>query len=324
MSGTPEPSGLYADIDEAARLLDVTCSRERVQPILDAYGDALPRAVIAFRAATGERNAGDLDCRFTMLPREVDPYALALDKGLTEPTDHPVGSLLADLHRDFPIDCCGIDFGVTGGFKKTWSFFPPDDLQRMETLAEVPSAPPALGANLDFYARHGLADKASLIGIDYRHRTVNVYFGEPPAEVFEPGTVTAMLREVGLPEPSERMLALGKAAFGIYVTLGWDSPRIERLCLAVMTTDLSTLPVPVDPAIERFSRSAPCIAEERRFVYAITSSPKGEYDKLQAYYKWRPTMLNLMLLADGEEADEAADPEQQAGAARPAAVPARP
>jgi hypothetical protein len=301
MSGTAELAGLYSAIEEAARLLDVTCSRDTVWPIMTAYGDTLPQSVIAFRVATGARNAGDLDCRFTMLPKDLDPYALALSNGLVAETEHPVGALLADIHGRFPIDCSGIDFGVVGGFKKTWSFFPPDDLQKLSELAELPSMPHSLGANVDFFARHGLDDKASLIGIDYQHRTVNVYFGEPPAECFERKTILSMLHEIGMPEPSEQMLKLGEQAFGIYVTLSWDSPRIERICFAVMTPDPTALSLQLEPVIEQFVKSAPSTAADRRFVYAVTSSPDGEYYKLQAYYQWRPQMLNLMLLSDSVE-----------------------
>jgi hypothetical protein len=256
--------------------------------------------VIAFRVATGERRAGELDCRFTMLPRDVDPLDLAVSEGLAEKTDHPVGSLLSDIRERFPVDCYGIDFGVVGGFKKTWSFFSPDDLQDLAKLADIPSMPRSVGENVPFFARHGLDDKVSLIGIDHKNRTVNMYFGEPPAEVFERETVRSMLREHGLPEPSEQMLSLGEVAFGIYTTLSWDSPKVERLTLAVMTPDPTALPVPLEPAVERFVKTAPSTvdAADRRYVYAVTSSPKGEYNKLQSYYQWRPRMLNLMLLDD--------------------------
>ena len=300
MSGTAELAGLYSAIEEAARLLDSACSRDKVWPILTAYGDTLAQAVIAFRVATGTR-AGDLDCRFTMLPKDVDPYVVALSNGLATKTDHPVDALLSDIRERFPVDCYGIDFGVAGGFKKTWSFFPPDDLQKLSRLAEIPSMPRSMAENVEFFARLGLEDKASLIGIDYRHRTMNVYFGEPPAECFEPDTVRSILREVGLPDPSEQMLRLGEEAFGIYVTLSWDSLKIQRVCLAVMTQDPTTLSTRLDPKIEHFAKNAPCTAADRRFVYAVTSSPDGEYNKLQSYYQWRPQMLNLMLLADSAE-----------------------
>ena len=297
MPETVELADLYSTIEESARLLDVACSRERVWPVLAAYGDALAQAVIAFRVATGAGHAGELDCRFT-IPKDVDPYALALSKGLTAPTDHPVGALLSDIQAGFPIDSHGIDFGVVGGFKKTYSFFPADDLQESSRLAGIPSMPRSLAGNVGFFARHGLADIVSLIGIDYPHRTINVYFGGAPTECFEPQTVRSMLREIGLPDPSEQMLRLGREAFGIYVTMGWDSPKIERVCLAVMTPDPTALPTQLEPRIEHFVRNVPYGVADRRFVYAVTSTAGGEYYKLQSYYQWRPQMLDLMLLSD--------------------------
>jgi hypothetical protein len=301
MSGVAEAEEVYSAIEEAARLLGVTCSRDKVWPILATYEDALPQAVIAFRVATGARNAGDLDCRFTMPPGDGDPYSLALSNGLMTKTDHPVGALLSDIQGRFPLDCYAVDFGVVGGFKKSWSFFPPDDLQDLSRLAEIPSMPRSLADNVSFFARHGLDEKGSSIGIDYRNRTVNVYFGEPPAECFEPKTIQSMLREIGMPDPSEQMLKLGQEAFGIYVTLSWDSPKIVRICYALMTSDLMALPVRIEAKIEQFAKNAPCTAAERRFVYAVTASPDGEYDKLQTYYQWRPQMLDLMLLSDSVE-----------------------
>lgn len=297
MTETAELAELYSAMDTTARLLDIPCSRETVWPIMTAYGDTLAQAVIAFRVATG-RDAGDLDCRFTMLPKEVDPYARALAEGLIAPTDHPVGTLLADIEKHCPVECYGIDFGLVGGFKKTWSFLPPNDLQKLSILADVASMPGSLGENLAFFSRYGLDDKASLIGIDYPNRTVNLYLGEAPRECFQPETMRAMLHELGLPAPSERLRRLGQVAFGVYTTLTWDSAKIKRITFAAMTQDLATLPVPVEPKIDEFVRNAPYGSAERRFVYAITATPAGEYDKLQSYYQWRPRMGNLMLLSD--------------------------
>ncbi|GAA3856267.1 aromatic prenyltransferase [Streptomyces sedi] len=301
MSENAALARVHADIEKAAGLLGVPCERAKVRTILDAYEEHVARSVIAFRVATGARNAGDLDCRLTMFPPDTDPYATALAHDLTPKTDHPVGGLLGEIHRQFPVDTSGIDFGVVGGFKKTWSFFPGDALQRVEPLAELPSMPPALGENLEFLTRHGLADRVSLVGIDYRHRTVNTYFGNAPSVCFEPGTMRAILREIGLPEPSERLLRLGREAFGIYTTFGWDSPRVERICFAAMTRDPLTLPVRIEPEIEHFLRHYPHEGDDRRSVYAITAAPDGEYHKVQAYYQWRAQMLDIMLLSDSEE-----------------------
>ncbi|WP_225837201.1 aromatic prenyltransferase [Streptomyces sp. NK08204] len=296
MSGITGAEDLYSAIEESAELLGVDCSRDKVWPVLTAYEDALADAVIAFRAGTGTRHAGDLDCRFTMAPGEIDPYKQALSTGLLTDTDHPVGVLLSDIEERCPVGAYAIDFGVVGGFKKTWLFFSPENMQELSKLAEIPSMPRSLAENLDTFARHGLDGEVSLIGIDYRHRTVNLYFSKPPAECFEQKTILSMHSEMGLPDPTQQLLEFGQEAFGIYATLSWDSPKVERMCYARMTQDLTELPIPVDFEIEKFSKKVPCADGERRFVYAIAASSKGEYHKVQSYYRWRPQMLKQMLI----------------------------
>jgi len=299
MSENTDLATLYSAIADSARLLDVPCARTNVWPILSAYGDSIAQAVVAFRVATGARHKGELDCRFTTTA-DVDPYALAVSNGFTAATDHPVGAVLADLAARCPVDSYGIDFGVVGGFKKIWAFFPPDDLQSLSTLAEVPTMPRGLAENVGFFARHGLDDRANLVGVDYHHRTVNVYVGEPPSACLTPDAIESMLRDIGMPAPSEGMLRLSQKAFGVYATFGWDSATIERITFAVMTQDPTTLPVQLEPKIERFVRGAPHAEDgaDRKFVYAVSSAPDGEYYKLQSYYQFRPRILDRMRLAN--------------------------
>ncbi|MGW6022239.1 aromatic prenyltransferase [Streptomyces sp. NPDC055099] len=296
MSQTTEVAELYAAIEEAARQLDVPCSPETVLPVLTAYGDAFTQeaTVVAFRVATGVRHVGELDCRFTTHPKDRDPYALALSKGLTAQTEHPAGALLSELQGRCPIDSYGIDFGVVGGFKKVYAFFTPDDLQELSKIADLPSMPRALAENMDLFTRHGLSDRVGVVGLDYPHRTVNIYFNDVPAACFEPQTIVSMLRETGMVEPSERMLKLSEQAFGLYITLNWDSSRIERICYAVTTTDLDSLPVRIEPQIERFVRSVPYGGADRKFVYGVALSPEGEYYKIESHYKWQPGAMDFI------------------------------
>ncbi|MFI9583726.1 aromatic prenyltransferase [Streptomyces sp. NPDC052236] len=286
MTRTGELEGLYSVIEESAGLVDIVPSHDKVWPILTAYGDVLPQAVIAFRVGT--RDAGDLDCRFTALPKDVNPYAFALSNGLATEADHPGGALLSDVQERFPVRSHGIDFGVVGGFKKTWTFFPMDNLQKLSRLADIPSMPRSLADNIEFYTRHGLDDKVSMIGIDYPSRTVNVYFLGAPAECREPETIRSIVRELGLPDPSEQMLQLAQQATGIYTTLSWDSPKVERITFAALISDLMALPtrVEVEPIIEKFARSVSYTYDaDPKGVYAVTSYSGGEYYKLQSYYQ---------------------------------------
>ncbi|WP_405791516.1 aromatic prenyltransferase [Streptomyces sp. NBC_01506] len=289
--------GLYSAIEDAAALLDVRVSRDKVWPILTTYEDALPRLVVAFRATT--RGTGDLDCRFTALPADVNPYAFAVSRGIAPPTDHPVGTLLADVQGKLPITAHGVDFSVVDGFKKTWTFLPVNDLQKLSKLADLPSMPPSLAANFDFYTRYGLDDKNSMIGIDYPSRTVNVYFLQAPAECREPRTVRAMLSELGLPDPSEQMLELAGRAVGIYTTLSWDSQKIERITFATMVPDMEAFParVPVPPEIEKFAKNVPyTYPGAGQGLYNVASHPGGEYFKLQTYHQLGEGSLEARVL----------------------------
>jgi hypothetical protein len=285
MTGTSELEGLYSVLEKSAELLDVAPVRDKVWPILTAYRDALPQAVIAFRLAT--RNAGDLDCRFSV-PKDLDPYARALSNGLITATDHPVGTLLSDVQERLTVHHHGVDFGVVDGFSKTWTFFPLDALQQVSGLADVPSMPRSLAENMDFYTRHGLDSRVSMVGIDYPSRTVNVYFLGAPAECREPEAVRSMLREFGLPDPSEQMLRLAKQATGFYTTLTYDSPKVQRITFAVIIPDVRALPdhIEVDPNVEKFARNVPYTYDaDPKGIYGVTSYSGGEYYKLQTYYR---------------------------------------
>jgi hypothetical protein len=171
-------------------------------------------------------------------------------------------------------------------------------LQTLSTLCDVPSMPRALADNIGFFTGRGLDDRVSLVGVDYAQRTANVYFGEPPAACLEPAGILSMHRDLDLPEPSERMMRLGREAFGIYVTLRWDSPRIERISFSVLTRDPLSLPIRLDPTIERFVRSFPYGVDGPTIVYAAMSSAGEEYYKIQSYYRWRPRVLDLMQLSE--------------------------
>ncbi len=291
-------------IEESARLVGAAYSRDRVRPILTAYGDALAEAGIIFSVTTGTR---ELEYTITVPPGGDDPYALALSNGFVAETDHPVGALLSDIQGRCSISEYLIDCGVIGGFKKIYSLFPPDDMQELSKLADIPSMPRGLAENAGFFARHGLHDVA-MTSIDYQRRTVNLYFSNLSAECVEQKTILSMLREIGLPEPNKQMLEFVKKSLRIYVTLGWDSSKIERISFApppsrrLITSDLSTLPARIGPEIEQFVRSAPhTYAGERILILAVKWSPDGEYLDFGSYYQLSPTMRKIWMAIHKEQ-----------------------
>ncbi|MEO3765662.1 aromatic prenyltransferase [Streptomyces sp. B8F3] len=291
MSGSGE--NLYAAIEKTARLVDVPCARDKVWPVVSAFEELLPQAAILFRVATDARHAGEMNCHMMMLPSTIDPHALAQANGLLPRTDHPIDSLLRDIEGRFPIGSYGIDFGLVGGFQKAWSCFPGEQMQSLPKLAALSSMPPSVAGNMDFFDRYGLAEKITLIGMDYGHRTINVYFGEVD-DCLKPAAVRSMLSDIGMPEPSEHLLKFAQQAFGFYATLSWDSPDIERFCYSAITPDPLAILDRVEPKIEHFLREIPYGGDNPKAVYVATSPGDGEYCKVQSYYQWRPRLVNHM------------------------------
>jgi hypothetical protein len=146
-----------------------------------------------------------------------------------------------------------------------------------------------------------------MIGIDYRHKTMNVYFQLSPQGI-EPKTILSLLREIGVPKPNKQLLEYAQKSFRIYVTIGWDSPKIERIAFAPppsrssITSDPSALPARIEPEIEQFVRSAPhTYAGERIIILAIKWSPAGESLNFGSYYQLSPMMRKLWMAIHNEQ-----------------------
>jgi len=297
MSGAAELERVYSAIEEAAALVDVPCSRDKVLPVLTAYGEALAEAGIGFGVLSGERSAGELDYTMTVSPSVNDPYGVALANGLVAETDHPVGALLSDLRERLSINDHLIDCGVVGGFKKTLAHFP-QNMQKVSDLADIPSMPHAVAANASFFARYDL-DKVAMIAIDYGRRTMNLYF-QRPSEPLEQKTLQTMLGDCGLPAPSRRALEFAQRAFRVNITLSWDTSRIPRIALAQFPArglDPSALSDRVEPRVERLMGEAPyTYAGDRINLLGLKWSGSGEAVEFVSYYQLSPIQQRMMVV----------------------------
>ncbi|MDT0342864.1 aromatic prenyltransferase [Streptomyces litchfieldiae] len=304
MSGANEVENVYSAIEESARLVGVPCSRDNIWPIVDAYKDGLPEAVISISVATDKAHAGELDYTITVPPGNGDPHAVALSNGFVTETDHPVGSLLSDIVDRFPVRGYAVDCGVIGGFKKIYSYFLLDDMPSASKLADIPSMPRAVAKNGDLFAGHGLeANNVTMTTIDYQSKTVNLYFGKLSAECLEPKNLQSLLREIGLPEVGEQTMEIIRKSFSIYVTVNWDSPDISRICFATPPSpELITLPAELEPGVEQFVNNAAYDYPGKRvLIYGIACSPGGEYYKVGSYYRLAPqTRKQLAAFNTGE------------------------
>lgn len=300
MSESAEFAHLYQAIEKSARLLEVPYAHDKVQAVLTAYKDAIPKTPIAFRMGTGARYSSDVDWRFTIPRDHEDPYTVAVTHGLLEPSDHPVFPLYGEVLQRCGIHCYGVDFGVAGGLKKLYINFRPDDMEPLSAFLDIPSMPPSVAENYDFFVQHGMGGpQMPMFAIDYRYRTANLYFGGLTAEPLAPDTVRSIFSRLQLPEPSERLLKLSGRAMGAYATLSWDSSKIERFAFTIPAGDVSELPVPMEPEIQKFlgDVKGEVADDSHRFVYYVAMSSTGEeLYKFQSYYRYEPWLRELMTL----------------------------
>lgn len=303
MSGHTGAEELYTAIEESARLVGAPCSPQVVRPVLTAYDAAHADGGIVFSAQTGAAYAGQFDVAFSIPPAIGDPHAHALAHGFVARTDHPVGALLTDLTARCAATEHFADCSVDGGLRKLYAHFP-RDLQSVSALAAIPSMPRAVADNADLFARYGL-DAVVMVGINYGHRTVSLYFQFTPDGRPAPATIGALLREVGLSEQDDRMLEFAHRSFRANITLGWDSAAIGRVTFAPPPgpgRDLSEVPAPTGPHLRRFVTGAPrAYAGERMNLFAVKWTPEGRFIEVCSYYRLPAAYEPVRLMAIHEQ-----------------------
>ncbi|MET9258076.1 aromatic prenyltransferase [Streptomyces sp. NPDC048182] len=303
MSKSTEIDRVCAALEESARLAGTVCDRANVLPVLQAFGDDLPHAMIVFGVQAGTGHVGELDYSFTVPATVTDPYPHALAHHLTAPTDHPVASLLAEVRDHWPVAEYFVDAGIVGGFKKLYAHFP-QHLQKVSDLTALDSVPDAVAANADLFARHGL-DQIAMIGVDYRHRTMSLYFHFGPGGQLTPDTLGSLLREAGMPEARREVLQFAHTSLRGNITLGWDSPDILRIAFApppVRGLDPAALPGRTGAHLEAFARRAPRRYDgEQVNLFAVKWVPGEEYLEMCSYYQLSALQRQLLTTAPHTE-----------------------
>ncbi|WUI01348.1 aromatic prenyltransferase [Spirillospora sp. NBC_00431] len=300
MSGAAGLEKIYSAIEESALMLGVPCSRDKVWPILTAYGDALTEVALIFSVSSGSQ---EFDYTIQVPAGIDDPYAHALSNGLVAETDHPAGALLSDIRARVPVGEYYSDYGIIGGFQKLYASFP-QNTQTVSSLADIPSMPDAVAENVDLFTRYGLGEVA-LVGIDYKRKTMNLYFQLPAAVAgdLEPELVRSLLDEVGMPDPDEQMLELAVGAYRVYITLSWDSLKVERISFAPrpqQNLDLSAIQARLEPKIKKFMTSAPCAYTDERVSIAVPKwTPGGSHFNLGYYYQISPQLKAILITPKG-------------------------
>jgi hypothetical protein len=235
-----------------------------------------------------------LNVRYIEMGEPHDPYPTALSNGFVTKKDHPIDGLFSEVQSKYPLIGYGVDMGAKYGFEKIWVVF--RGMQPMKDVYTMSFLPEAVKEHADYFAHYNL-DRTLLFALDYRSKTMNVYFLAESPEQFPVDTIAQMVNDLGFCVPSEELLGYCTKAIPIYYTFTWDSSRVERLCFGILAPTPGDVPTHLDPIIERYTAHAPVLTEERTFIFGITFARKGDYIKIENDYNG----LMAVLLQKGRE-----------------------
>ena len=274
---------LHDDIIRACEISESPYSSEAIWSVLNTYSDFFRGSPISFRTTTRSKERRALNARYVELDVPHDPFPTALDAGLIKKEGHPVENIIPEMQARFPFDGFGgygVDFGAHYGFEIIWGFF--NGSQMIEEVYQMPSLPESVKAHADYLAKYNLNDPR-LMGVDFRNKSINLYFFAHEIKGFSPEAVTGMIKDLGFTVPSEEVLGHCVSSLPIYFTFTWDSPRVERLCFCAHAKKEET-PIHLHPVIERYVAEAPVLNQQGLFMYNITLARDGDFIKIENDY----------------------------------------
>ncbi|MCF6523710.1 aromatic prenyltransferase [Streptomyces sp. JJ36] len=269
---------LVSDLRKYADLAEAPFDEAAVRKVIDIFPDLYAHATIGVRTTNHPVGQRDVNFRYVSdVPH--DPVERLTRAGLLIFEGHPIESLLTEVVETFP-HWWGLDSAVSHGFEKLWAFFtggvPLDDIL---ALRHLPESARAHGKHL---ARFGL-DRVFVLGMDFHHRSVNLYSPMQPPGSLSPVQVADMLGDLGLPLPDEEELRHDARAVQYYYTFSWEHARVHRLCFAIGAGP-EDFPVHREPLLGRFAAEAPIAGEKRNFIWNTTYGPGAGYLKMESDY----------------------------------------
>lgn len=284
---------LLSDTVKAANVVGVPCDKEKVWPLIKAYGDRFADSSLAFRTTTHPQHQRDLSLRYTNFFTPHDPYAIAVENGFLVEEGHPIEKLMYEAQERFPMFGHGIDISVRNGLEKIWPWF--RGRMPIEEIAALPSIPKAVGDHIEYFKKYNL-NGVILFALDYRNKTMNLYFIDPPG-TYTPDQIGGMIGDLGFKVPPQEELELNTTCTFIYHTFRWDSPQVERLCY-VLSAPEEAMPAHMDPIFEQFIKGVPHKSETAFFTYNTTYARRGDYMKIEADYTGILGMLFPFVLGE--------------------------
>lgn len=285
---------LFEDFRTSAEILGASFDEDVVAEVFSTFNQFFitepTTSSVMYRIDT--RANRRISLRYMDFDIPHDPFVMALQDGLLTREGHPIEDLLPQLQAEVNMLGYGADFSAHQGFEKVWPFFHPfaiDDLHRL------PAVPQVSRNLLEFYRKYDLY-WVSLLAVDYRAKTMNIYFMQKEPGRYSTGQIAEMFTDLGFERPSDEELEICTNAFTIYPTFSWDTLEPQRLCFCMPATRPEDIPA-LSPLIDNFVAEAPVNATNNCYTFCPTYGKDIEpYLKLENDYSGREMDIIIRLI----------------------------
>ncbi len=271
---------LRKDLIAIAKFTGVAYCENTLNRVLSTFEHGFLNHSIQIRSTNKPLGKRDLCFRFLDLESREHPLDHAFRQGELKPNGHKIFDWLPTLAEYLPALGFGVDFEATRGLIKIWQFI--DGAYEPEALRTLPSMPRGYEASLPLLRELGL-DSVTIVGADYVHNSINLYFRPSQASHSTGALVSAACERLGFAPPSATAQAHASKTGCIAVTYGWDSPSIERICFYVAGFGREDVP-DYDPLLRNYARHVPALVDDPRFIIGWSHGPHGSYLKIEDDY----------------------------------------
>ena len=285
---TVEPEQFYHNTRQMAELVNAGYNAAAFEPALKAFEACFCTSPASYRTTSHPPEQRNLSVRYFGFGCDLNPYETAVAKGLITPNGHPIETLYDEAISTYPNPGHGVDLGTRNGLEKIWVL--PYGYTPTEDAVQLPSLPEAARQHLGFFQKYGL-DHLIVLGIDYLHKTINLYFTTPP-EAERREKLLQMAQELGFTVGDE--VETFPQLISVYFTFSWDSPKCVRMSAVTPLLTKDEFPFQYYPEARRYFENPPVLTEEPIAGFLPAYTANGNYFKIDMDYNGGLSQMLMM------------------------------
>lgn len=273
------------DIMRASDIAGVSADKELIKKILKVYQNALlsPRVKISFGTTTKKAEHRELEVRYMSNDNVHNPFAIAVENQLFQTGGHPVEKLFEELSSSFPVMGYGVDFSASSGIKYMVTVFAPHLPQQVEKVFGLVNVPESILKSKEFLSKYR-ALYISAVMTNFLQKTVSLRFDTKQIGMVTSKLIMEMLTDLKFEIPKIELMELCRGARTMVITYNWQVSRIQKIAFEVEPRKEAEIPKNLNAKIETFIQKVPFYSQEKKYVYAISFTKKGQYMKIENFY----------------------------------------